>query len=336
MSAVLIELTFPRIATTVIGRNGVGSAKNLRRATNRLQSSSTRRRPQCKKYQVDNQHVSISTMELNCYSNNARTTFYSWKSSFQKRHQHNGPETKIKQPSTKNEDEQETKKDDSSSYLSHATSRQLLAFYTQAQSIPNIITISRILSTPILCQLIINHQYNYAITGCVLAGFSDWLDGYVARKYNQKTNLGTYLDPLADKIFINAIAVSMGYAGIIPLFCTGIWMGRDILLVGMAYHLAQKASEGGGHNIVDPSATPLKISPSTSSKVNTCLQFGTIWMGLAMATGLDSGVLGEVVSVGMIDVTPMDALCYSTCGTTVFSGLGYMNGKAMKSRNTEK
>jgi len=236
-------------------------------------------------------------------------------------------------PAQKNKQEVKTK---SNSFISHATNSQLRAFYIQAQSIPNIITISRIISTPILCQLIINQQYNYAITGCILAGFSDWLDGYVARKYNQKTNLGTYLDPFADKIFINAIAVSLGYAGIIPSFCTGIWMGRDILIVGMAYHIAEKASEGRGHNVVDPSATPLKIIPSSVSKVNTFLQFGTIWMGLGMAAGLDGGFLGEMVSVGSISMSPMDALCYSTCGTTIWSGLGYMNGKAMKIRKTEK
>jgi len=361
MIVLLAERNLTRITGGAIGQHsnagGIvsSSSKNIQRMAHTFKfSSACKRPPQGNRYNFGSrplfwkrdQYVSISTIlhssttsfaaaETTIVAFPSTSRLLSWpQSSFQQqqRYQHNDSHQKQENKiSTKKDDEEE-----SYSFVSHATKEQFHAFYTQAQSIPNIITISRILSTPILCHLIIDHQYNYAIAGCVLAGFSDWLDGYIARKYNQKTNLGTYLDPLADKLFINAIAVSMGYAEIIPLFCTGIWMGRDILLVGMAYHIAKGASKGRSHNLVDPSRTPLKVIPSTVSKVNTILQFGTIWMGLGMAAGLDGGIMGQVATLGNMNVTPMDALCYATCGTTVWSGVAYMNGKAMTIRNREK
>jgi phosphatidylserine synthase len=81
-------------------------------------------------------------------------------------------------------------------WISQKTRNQIDAIYTQSKSIPNLITLTRIASTPILSYLIIEGQYVYAMYGCILAGFSDLLDGYIARKYDMKTNLGTYLDPL--------------------------------------------------------------------------------------------------------------------------------------------
>jgi CDP-alcohol phosphatidyltransferase len=66
----------------------------------------------------------------------------------------------------------------------------------QAQSLPNLITMSRIASAPLLGYFIATEQTNYALIGCGLAGLSDWLDGHVARKYQLATKLGSYLDPL--------------------------------------------------------------------------------------------------------------------------------------------
>ena len=247
--------------------------------------------------------------------------------------------------------------------LTPATRNQIQAIWTQSQSIPNIITISRILSIPVLCNFIIHEQYYYAMTGCLIAGGSDWLDGYIARNYNQKTTLGTYLDPLADKFFINSIGMSLGYVGFLPFWCTCIWMGRDVLLIGMAYKLASDAAEGRGHNVADPSQTPLEIKASTVSKVNTVLQFGSIFTalgcayistntGYANSEGLlvdmlqwineplvdiilssDPSSSKECVDESRIQFSRAEGLCYVTCGTTIWSGLGYMNGKAMEKKD---
>lgn len=221
--------------------------------------------------------------------------------------------------------------------LSTATRKQLQAIWTQSQSLPNQITLARIGSTPILCHFIMTNQYKLAVTGCILAGISDVLDGYIARNYNQKTVLGTYLDPLADKIFINGIAFSLTYSHILPWWCTSLWLGRDVILIGMAYRTVALATQGSGNNVADPSSTPLKIKPLMISKVNTLFQFGTIWTGLGcMAVGYQDMLFSSMAVVGEWSLSPMDGLCMVSCGTTVLSGLGYMDGKAMKKRKDVK
>jgi CDP-alcohol phosphatidyltransferase len=76
-----------------------------------------------------------------------------------------------------------------------------LSWLEQAQSLPNLITMSRIASAPLLGYFIATEQTNYALIGCGLAGLSDWLDGHVARKYHLATKLGSYLDPLGTQLW---------------------------------------------------------------------------------------------------------------------------------------
>lgn len=99
-------------------------------------------------------------------------------------------------------DEKDKLKSTDDGWISRKTRNQIDAIYTQSKSIPNIITLTRIASTPFLSYLVIEGHYDYAMYGCILAGFSDFIDGYIARKYNMKTNLGTYLDPLGVSIVL--------------------------------------------------------------------------------------------------------------------------------------
>lgn len=214
-------------------------------------------------------------------------------------------------------------------FLSKETKNQIEAISKQAKSIPNIITFSRIASTPILCHFVITQQFDIAIIGCFIAGVSDYLDGYIAKNYNQQTVLGTYLDPLADKILINTIALSLSYVDILPLWSSLLWLGRDVVLVGMSYQMAAVAAKGRGHAVADPARTPLKVMPTLISKVNTTLQFGTIGIGLCV------GYMGsiDVINLNMIglnyDLGIMEGLSYMTGITTIWSALSYVDGKAM-------
>ena len=100
--------------------------------------------------------------------------------------------------------------------------------------------------------------------------------------------------------------------------------------MGMTYKLAAIAATGRGHAVADPARTPLKVKPTMISKVNTCMQFGTIGMALSL------GVLGEPnfsfefndTSIGLIN-----GLSYLTGATTIFSGLSYIDGKSMVQSN---
>ena len=218
--------------------------------------------------------------------------------------------------------------------LSKETRDQISAINTQARSIPNIITIARIFSTPFLCHLIITERYQLAVTGCFIAGFSDWIDGYIAKNYNQITVLGTYLDPLADKIFINSIAMSLSYNAILPMWSVALWVGRDVLLIATSFRLAAIAAKGRGHAIVDPSRTPLKVTPTMISKINTLFQFGTL--GVALSVGA-IGDVGYDLNLGYATIGLVDASTYITATTTILSGLSYIDGKSMiKSGNSKR
>jgi len=100
------------------------------------------------------------------------------------------------------------------------------------------------------------------------------------------------------------------------------WLGRDVLLVGMSYRAAAIAAEGSDHNVADPSKTPLKVNPSFISKVNTVFQFGTISLGMSLAAFPDYNVI-------IYGVDSMSAMCGITFGTTVWSGVGYMDMASM-------
>jgi hypothetical protein len=99
--------------------------------------------------------------------------------------------------SEENQDSASTSSSSSSlSINSSQSSSSSLSWLEQAQSLPNLITISRIASAPILGYCIATEQTQYALLLCGFAGLSDWLDGHIARRYNLATKLGSYLDPL--------------------------------------------------------------------------------------------------------------------------------------------
>ena len=173
----------------------------------------------------------------------------------------------------------------------------------------------------------------------LMMGFTDFLDGYIARAYpSTATVLGTYLDPIADKVFISTLSLTLWYIGSLPGLLVGLWIARDIGIVGSVYWLVRKetiriqnsknlehdSNDRNAVAVMDPQNTPLKVQASFMSKVNTTLQIGLIALGIA----------GEVPS---IEIPPMlmTALIWITAGTTIGSSLGYLDGSAMKSRITK-
>jgi cardiolipin synthase len=157
-------------------------------------------------------------------------------------------------------------------------------------------------------------------------GFTDFLDGYIARAFpSTATVLGTYLDPFADKFFISIMSMTLWYIGSLPGLLVGLWIARDVGIVGSVYWLVRKETikrQGSKRNnaaVMDPQNTPLKVQASFTSKVNTTLQIGLIALGIA----------GEIP---YIEIHPMlmTSLIWITAGTTIGSSLGYLDGSAMK------
>ena len=126
-------------------------------------------------------------------------------------------------------------------------------------NLPNIITISRLLLTPYIVWLILSESYVLGFIFFLISGVSDALDGFIAKRFNQQTLLGSYLDPIADKFLIVSSIVLLGYNGYVPIWLIIIIVSRDIAIFGAVI-------------ISWMLGTNLRIEPLIISKVNTFLQ----------------------------------------------------------------
>jgi len=149
-------------------------------------------------------------------------------------------------------------------------------------NLPNIITIGRILIVPFTVWLIISEEFAFAFIAFVTAGVSDGIDGYIARHFNQRTELGAYLDPLADKALLVSIYVSLGLLKVIPAWLVILVVTRDVLIVG-AFILSWVLGK------------PIIVAPSLMSKVNTA--------GQIVLAGVVLGVLAvKIDPISLLDV----------------------------------
>jgi cardiolipin synthase len=126
-------------------------------------------------------------------------------------------------------------------------------------SIPNLITLGRILLVPVLVWAIISGEMRLAFLLFLAAGISDAIDGFLAKRFDMATELGAYLDPLADKVLIVSIYVSLGITGALPAWLVILVVSRDIMIVG-AVILSW---------LVDH---PVAMKPLLVSKLNTAAQ----------------------------------------------------------------
>ncbi len=101
----------------------------------------------------------------------------------------------------------------------------------QNLNLPNTITISRMLLAMPIAIMLIKNQYKWAVCLFLIASASDIIDGFLARKLNQQTKLGSVLDPLADKILINYTFVILTAHGYIPILLFAVVLSKDIILV---------------------------------------------------------------------------------------------------------
>jgi cardiolipin synthase len=140
-------------------------------------------------------------------------------------------------------------------------------------SIPNLITLARILLVPVLIWAITSGETRIAFLLFLAAGVSDAIDGFLAKRFGMATELGAYLDPLADKAMIVSIYVALGVAEAIPRWLVILVVSRDVMIVG-AVILSW---------LVD---RPVKLKPLMVSKANTVAQIALALVVLA-ALGFD-------------------------------------------------
>lgn len=134
-------------------------------------------------------------------------------------------------------------------------------------SIPNILTVIRILLTPLFVIFLLRNLFSFALLVFAIAAISDALDGLFARYFNQHTVLGAYLDPIADKLLLTSAFVSLAILKIVPGWLTVIVISRDILiLLGVAIFAITNIN--------------FEVKPSVVSKCTTVAQLSTVFLAL--------------------------------------------------------
>jgi cardiolipin synthase len=164
-------------------------------------------------------------------------------------------------------------------------------------NIPNILTVLRILVTPLFVIFLIRNQHGYALLVFVFAGVSDGLDGLIARWLNQRSDLGAVLDPIADKLLLTAAYITLGILRDIPGWLAVLVISRDVLIVT-------------GIAVLTFADIHFDIRPSLISKWTTVFQI--LMVGVSL---LDLGFSGAQ--------TLQLVLGWVTAAMTVLSGLHY-------------
>ena len=173
-------------------------------------------------------------------------------------------------------------------------------------NIPNSITLARLFMVPFAVYAILEGQYVAAFWIFIVAGLSDGVDGYLAKRLGQQSRLGACLDPIADKTLLVATFLALGYIGWIPLWLIMLVVFRDLMIVG-------------GVAVLYLNEKTVDMTPHVSSKLNTVSQIALI------------GVLLGELSLG-IDADMFNlALIYIIGATTLASGAAYV---AVWSRDT--
>ena len=166
-------------------------------------------------------------------------------------------------------------------------------------NLANLITLGRLLAVPLIVWLVLGGEYVATFWVFAAASVSDAVDGYVAKHFDQRSDLGALLDPIADKALIVSLFVTLGLAGDLPNWLVILVVFRDLLIIG-GFLLAAALTQ------------PIAWRPLMVSKANTTLQLVLVVVLLAQ---LAFGLVGEGVITGLI---------YLVGATTVASGAAYI------------
>ncbi len=166
-------------------------------------------------------------------------------------------------------------------------------------NIPNLISLGRLLSVPVAVWLILEGKIQGAFWLFIAAGVSDAVDGFIAKRFNAETELGKFLDPIADKALLVSVFVTLGQVGLLQIWLVILVVFRDAVIVG-------------GALLFETLTHSLTMEPLKISKVNTVAQI----ILAAVALGLNGF---EVRDPGIVSF-----MAVVVAVTTVLSGLLYV------------
>ncbi|PFX17710.1 cardiolipin synthase (CMP-forming)-like [Stylophora pistillata] len=182
-------------------------------------------------------------------------------------------------------------------------------------TVPNLLSTLRILLTPVLGYLIVSEDFVSSLTLFGVAGITDMLDGFIARNFkNQKSVLGTVLDPLADKILMSVLTVSLTVVSLLPVSLTALILSRDALLIGYAFYLRYNSlpSPKTISRYFDFNFPTVELRPNFLGKANTVLQLALVGCSLAAPV------------FGFVDHPHLQYLWYTVAASTVMSSISYL------------
>lgn len=164
--------------------------------------------------------------------------------------------------------------------------------------LPNAICIARMLLVAPLVLWIIEGRFAAALLLLVVAGISDGLDGFLAKRFDWRTRLGGLLDPAADKLLLVSAFATLSYVGLIPVALTAIVIGRDLVIVlgAVCYQWL---------------IAPVEGEPAAISKLNTACQLGMLFFTLtAAAYGWPPPVSLLVLGAAVVFTSIVSGLTY--------------------------
>ena len=179
-------------------------------------------------------------------------------------------------------------------------------------NLPNCISLARLLSVPLIVWMIVYGWVATALWVCLVAGLSDAVDGFLAKRLSCRTTVGVYLDPIADKVLLVSLFLVFGVQGYLPSWLVILVVFRDLLIVGGALLT---------HTF---NLSPPPIAPSKIGKLNTLLQ-------IVLAVEVLARVGYAIPDHGL-----NTALIYAVAATTLGSGAGYVLRWARGVRQFEK
>ncbi|KAL4874226.1 CDP-alcohol phosphatidyltransferase-domain-containing protein, partial [Aspergillus karnatakaensis] len=172
-------------------------------------------------------------------------------------------------------------------------SRIPLPTHENIYTVPNILTFSRLIAAPLVGYFLVYDYHATALALFAYAGITDLVDGYIARRYNLQTVVGTIIDPMADKLLMTISVACLAVNGSIPVWLAVIILGRDVgLAISAIYYrwisLPPPKTMARYWDFSLPSA---EVKPTGISKVNTALQL--LLVGSAMALPVLPGTFIE-------------------------------------------
>ncbi len=183
-------------------------------------------------------------------------------------------------------------------------------------TIPNFITIFRFVLVPFVIYALFKGHTALALAGFLIAGISDGVDGFIARRYNQRSELGAYLDPIADKLLLVTIFIACGYLAVLPLWLVYAVVSRDAMIVGAVV-------------LSTIMGNPVEMRPLFISKMNTAMQIILAAFVLAeLALVLDYPLIRTFLVWLVALLTALSAAAYLVQWLRHMAGFAESDGKS--------